>query len=50
LEILRRDNEPIRRETLLRVAEKMRISGLEQTLSHGRVEILRGCYEITFTL
>jgi hypothetical protein len=41
LEILRRDHEPIRRETLLRVTEKMRISGLEQTISTGQVEILR---------
>jgi len=40
LEILRRDDEPIRRETLLRVTTKMRISGFEQTLSHGRVAIL----------
>jgi ankyrin repeat protein len=41
LEILCRDDEPIRRETLLRVTTKMRISGLEQTISHGQVEILR---------
>ena len=41
LEILRRDHEPIRRETLLRVTNKMRISALEQTFSHGQVEILR---------
>jgi hypothetical protein len=41
LEILRRDHEPIRRETLLRVTEKMRISGLEQSISTGQVEILR---------
>ena len=40
LEILRRDFEPIRRETLLRVTLKKKICGLEQTLSHGRVEIL----------
>ncbi len=41
LEILRRDHNPIRRDVLLRVTNKMRISGLEQTLSHGQVEILR---------
>lgn len=41
LELLRRDHEPIRRETVLRVTNKMRISGLEQTLSHGQAEILR---------
>jgi len=41
LEILRRDNDPIRRETLLRVTNKKKISGLEQTISEGQVEILR---------
>ena len=41
LEILRRDTEPIRRETLIRVTNKMRISALEQTISEGQVEILR---------
>jgi len=41
LEILRRDEDPIRRETVLRVTNNMRISGLEQTLTHGQVEILR---------
>lgn len=41
LEILRRDEAPIRRETVLRVTNNKRISGLEQTLTHGQVEILR---------
>ena len=41
LEILRRDHDPIRRETLLRVTNKKKISGLEQTISEGQVEILR---------
>jgi len=41
LEILRRDENPIRRETVLRVTNNKRISGLEQTLTHGQVEILR---------
>lgn len=41
LEILRRPEDPIRRETLVRVTDKKHISGLEQTLKHGQVEILR---------
>ncbi len=41
LDILRRAENPIRRETLVRRTEKRRISGLEQTLKHGQVEILR---------
>lgn len=41
LQILRRDLDPICRRTLLRVTDKMKISGLEEALSHGRVEILR---------
>lgn len=41
LEILRRGEEPIRRATLLRVTEKARLSGLEQSISHGRLDILR---------
>jgi ankyrin repeat protein len=41
LDILRRAENPIRRETLVRRTEKRRISGLEQTLQHGQVEILR---------
>lgn len=41
LEILRRDENPIRRETILRVTNKKKISGLEQAICHGRVEILR---------
>lgn len=41
LEILRRDNDPIRRETLLRVTNKKRISGLSQAIAYGQVDILR---------
>ncbi len=41
LEILRRPEDPIRRETLVRATDKLHISGLEQTLKHGQVEILR---------
>jgi len=41
LEILRRDHDPIRRETFIRVTNKKKISGLEQTISEGQVEILR---------
>ncbi len=41
LEILRRDHNPIRSETLLRVTNKKKISGLEQAISTGQVEILR---------
>ncbi|MBA4148342.1 MAG: ankyrin repeat domain-containing protein [Verrucomicrobia bacterium] len=41
LEILRREHNPIRRETILRETKKRRISGLEQTISTGQLEILR---------
>jgi len=41
LEILRRDKDPIRRETLLRVTSKMKSSSLEKAISEGHVEILR---------
>ncbi len=41
LEILLRSENPIRRETILRVTNKKRISGLEQAISEGQVQILR---------
>src|SRR5690606_38856154 len=41
LQILQRRSKPIRREAILRVTNKKRLSGLEETLAFGRVEILR---------
>jgi ankyrin repeat protein len=45
LDILRRPENPILRETLVRPTDKLRISALEQTLKQGHLEILRklGC-------
>lgn len=41
LEILRRGDAPVRRATLLRVTDKLLLSGLEEAIAHGRLDILR---------
>ncbi len=41
LEALRRDENPIRRTTILRNTEKRQVNALEQAISHGQAEILR---------
>lgn len=41
LEILRREENPITRKTLIRETDKNRHNALEMALSHGRVDVLR---------